>query len=52
MIDRTTALIKEAGYSVDVDLWGPPDGDLVSVASSCRHSDDRGPIVPIPKPKG
>ncbi|MFF4948804.1 Na+/H+ antiporter NhaA [Streptomyces chattanoogensis] len=52
VIDRTTALIKEAGYSVDVDLWGPPDGDLVSVASSCRHSDDHGPIVPIPKPKG
>ncbi|MFE2161435.1 glycine-rich domain-containing protein [Streptomyces lydicus] len=52
VIDRTTAVIQEAGYSVDGDLWGPPDGDLVSVASSCQHSDDSGPIVTMPKPKG
>lgn len=52
VIDRTTALIEETGYSVDLDLWGPPDGDLVSVAAKCQHSDDSGPIVPIPKPKG
>ncbi|MFH8679977.1 glycine-rich domain-containing protein [Streptomyces lydicus] len=52
VIDRTTALIEEAGYSVDVGLWGPPDDELVSVAASCQHSDDSGPIVPIPKPKG
>ncbi|MEU8915532.1 hypothetical protein [Streptomyces nigrescens] len=52
VIDRTTALIEEAGYSVDLDLWGPPDGDLVSVAAKCQHSDDSGPIVTIPKPKG
>ncbi|MFI0150309.1 hypothetical protein [Streptomyces lydicus] len=45
-------LIEEAGYSVDLDLWGPPDRDLVSVAAKCRHSDDSGPIVPLPKPKG
>ncbi|GAU65071.1 hypothetical protein SSP35_01_04080 [Streptomyces sp. NBRC 110611] len=51
-IIRTTALIEEAGYSVDVDLWGQPDDALISVAASCQHSDDRGPIVPIPKPKG
>ncbi|GAA5610577.1 hypothetical protein CP981_32835 [Streptomyces platensis] len=52
VIDRTTALVEEAGYSVNVDLWGPPDGDLVSVAAKCQHSDDSGPIVTIPKPKG
>ncbi|MFG3113351.1 glycine-rich domain-containing protein [Streptomyces sp. NPDC048197] len=51
-IGRSTALIEEAGYSVDLDLWGPPDDDLVAVAASCQHSDDSGPIVPIPKPKG
>ncbi len=50
-IDRTTALIQEAGYSVDGDLWGRPDDDLISVASSCQHSDDSGPIVTMPKPK-
>ncbi|GFE12884.1 hypothetical protein Sgleb_09310 [Streptomyces glebosus] len=44
--------VVEAGYSVDLDLWGPPDGDLVSVAAKCQHSDDSGPIVTIPKPKG
>ncbi|WP_382464698.1 glycine-rich domain-containing protein [Streptomyces noursei] len=51
-IDRTTALIEETGYSVDLDLWGPPDGDLIAVAANCQHSDDRGPIVTLPKPKG
>ncbi|MGG2463263.1 hypothetical protein ACO0M4_26230 [Streptomyces sp. RGM 3693] len=33
-IDHTTALIDEAGYGVDLDLWGPPDGDLISVAAN------------------
>jgi hypothetical protein len=52
VIDRTTAYIEEAGYSVDGDLWHRPDDDLVSVAAKCQHSDDGGPIVTIPKPKG
>ncbi|GAA2671460.1 hypothetical protein [Streptomyces lunalinharesii] len=51
-IDRTAALIEETGYGVDLDLWGPPDGDLIAVAANCQHRDDRGPIVPHPKPKG
>lgn len=52
VIDRTTAYIEEAGYSVDPNLWRRPDDDLVSVASKCQHSDDSGPIVTMPKPKG
>jgi hypothetical protein len=52
IIDRTTSLIVEAGYSVDYDLWTAPERELVSVAASCQHSDDGGPIVTQPKPKG
>ncbi|EST35765.1 hypothetical protein N566_17300 [Streptomycetaceae bacterium MP113-05] len=52
VIDRTTTLIEEAGYSVDYRLWTAPDGELVSLAASCQHSDDTGPIVTQPKPKG
>lgn len=52
VIDRTTSLIEEAGHSVDYDLWTAPDRELVSVAANCQHSDDGGPIVTQPKPKG
>lgn len=52
VIDRTTTLIEEAGYSVDYRLWTAPDGELVSVAADCQHSDQGGPIVITPKPKG
>ncbi|MDQ0942370.1 hypothetical protein [Streptomyces sp. V1I1] len=52
LIDRTIALIEAAGYAVDRDLWRGPEDTLVSVAASCQHSDDSGPIVIIPKPKG
>lgn len=52
VIERTTALIEAAGYTVDRDLWRGPEDALVSVAASCQHSDDSGPIVIIPKPKG
>ncbi len=52
VLARTIAAIESAGYSVDVDLWGSPDAELVSVAAKCQHSDDGGPIVIIPKPKG
>jgi hypothetical protein len=52
VIDRTTTLIEEAGFSVDYDLWTAPDKQLVPVAANCQHSDDGGPIVTMPKPKG
>ncbi|MFC5800837.1 glycine-rich domain-containing protein [Streptomyces formicae] len=50
--ERTITLIKALGYEIDRDLWRGPEDELVSVAASCRHSDDTGPIVIIPKPKG
>ncbi|MFE7778050.1 hypothetical protein ACFU5O_29955 [Streptomyces sp. NPDC057445] len=50
--ERTIAFIEACGYEVDRDLWRGPGDQLVSVAASCRHSDDSGPIVIIPKPKG
>lgn len=53
VIERTTALIEEAGFSADKELWGrPTEGVALTVAASCQHSDDSGPIVIIPKPKG
>lgn len=52
VIDRTTALIQQAGWDVDLDLWRGPEDSLVPVAAKCQHSDDSGPIVIIPKPKG
>ncbi|MGW7367648.1 hypothetical protein ACWGI8_30560 [Streptomyces sp. NPDC054841] len=52
VIERTIAHIEAAGYSVDRDLWRGPTDTLVSVAAECQHSDESGPIVTIPKPKG
>ncbi|WP_433571772.1 glycine-rich domain-containing protein [Streptomyces sp. CA-251247] len=52
VIHRTTTLIRAAGWDVDEDLWCGPEDSLVAVAAKCRHSDDSGPIVIIPKPKG
>ncbi|MER7520604.1 hypothetical protein [Streptomyces sp. NPDC126499] len=46
---RTIAAMEAAGYEVDEQLWRGPDDSLVSVAASCQHSDDSGPIVLIPK---
>ncbi|MEJ8654980.1 hypothetical protein [Streptomyces sp. MS1.AVA.4] len=52
VIERTIAHIAAAGYSVDRDLWRRPTDTLVSVAAECQHSDESGPIVTMPKPKG
>ncbi|WP_167746023.1 hypothetical protein [Streptomyces wuyuanensis] len=46
------AHIEAAGFTVDRDLWRGPTDTLVSVAAECQHSDESGPIVTIPKPKG
>lgn len=51
IFDRTRALIGEAGYSTDADLWQAPDSGLVSVAAKCQHSPSCGPIRPMPKPE-
>ncbi|MFP8905435.1 glycine-rich domain-containing protein [Streptomyces atacamensis] len=54
VIERTCALIEEAGYSVNRELWTAPGESLVDVAANCQHSGgpNCGPIVPMPKPKG
>ncbi|WP_328775353.1 hypothetical protein OHU17_05280 [Streptomyces goshikiensis] len=50
-LTRTIDAISAAGYEVDMDLWRGPEDALVSVAASCQHSPDDGPIVIIPRPK-
>ncbi|MEV4335785.1 hypothetical protein [Streptomyces sp. NPDC049590] len=53
VLDRTREAIAALGWEVDAELWvAPGDESLVSVAAKCQHSDDSGPIVIIPKPKG
>lgn len=52
VLERTIAAMEAAGYEVDRDLWRSPDDQFVSVAAKCQHSDDTGPIVIIPEPKG
>lgn len=49
---RTVAAMEARGYLVDEELWRGPEDSLVSVAANCQHSDESGPIVIIPKPKG
>ncbi|TMU94909.1 hypothetical protein [Streptomyces sp. DASNCL29] len=53
ILDRTTVLIEETGYSVDRDLWRLPTDELVSVAADCGHTKPGGgcgPIGPNPTP--
>ncbi|GAA2670743.1 hypothetical protein [Streptomyces lunalinharesii] len=41
VLGRTRDRIRECGYNVDEELWGPPAGigaPLVSVAANCQHS--------------
>ncbi|MBW1601868.1 hypothetical protein JJV70_07040 [Streptomyces sp. JJ66] len=51
VIARTCALMEEAGYAVDRELWTAPGRELVGVAARCQHSPNCGPIEPIPRPK-
>ncbi|UGY92768.1 glycine-rich domain-containing protein [Streptomyces gobiensis] len=52
IIDRTTALMQEAGHPVDYDLWRVPAKELVPVTASCGHTPPGGcgPIGPTPRP--
>ncbi|MFI9154470.1 glycine-rich domain-containing protein [Streptomyces sp. NPDC053367] len=53
VLDRTREAIEGLGWDVDEELWvAPSDETLVAVAAKCQHSDDSGPIVTLPKPKG
>ena len=51
-LTRTQQRIVEAGFPVDDALWLAPNDQSITVAAGCQHSDDSGPIVVIPKPKG
>jgi hypothetical protein len=44
---RTVALIGEAGYTPDMELWRSPDRELVTVAASCSHTPKPGGCGPI-----
>lgn len=37
-LTRTVALIEQAGYTVDAELWTGPDRALVAVAANCNHT--------------
>ncbi|MEV6669191.1 hypothetical protein [Streptomyces sp. NPDC051162] len=50
VLERTRAVIEEAGYSVDDELWRGPQDGLVSVAANCQHA-PRCAIRPMPKPE-
>ncbi|MGW2398700.1 glycine-rich domain-containing protein [Kitasatospora sp. NPDC001664] len=44
---RTVALIEEAGYTADRELWLSPTRDLVAVAAQCSHTPVPGGCGPI-----
>lgn len=52
IISRTTALIGEAGFTINRELWHVPTEELVSVAADCGHTPPGGwgPIGPNPSP--
>jgi hypothetical protein len=43
----TIALIGEAGYEPDMDLWRSPDKELVTVSANCSHTPKPGGCGPI-----
>ncbi|MFF1480220.1 glycine-rich domain-containing protein [Streptomyces sp. NPDC058301] len=43
----TVALIEQAGYSVDGELWTGPATALVAVAANCSHTPKPGGCGPI-----
>ncbi|WP_370419561.1 hypothetical protein AB8O64_14585 [Streptomyces sp. QH1-20] len=50
ILERTRAMIEEAGFSVDAELWHAPNDELVSVAANCQHAPECA-IRPMPKPE-
>jgi hypothetical protein len=44
---RTVALVEEAGYSPDMELWRSPEMELVSVGAQCSHTPRPGGCGPI-----
>ncbi|GAA1911590.1 glycine-rich domain-containing protein [Streptantibioticus ferralitis] len=50
ILERTCAVIGEAGYSLDSALWGSPTKPLVAVAAQCQHAPECA-IQPMPEPR-
>ncbi|MFF1381013.1 glycine-rich domain-containing protein [Streptomyces sp. NPDC058308] len=46
-LTRTVALIEQAGYGVDGELWTGPTRALVAVAANCSHTPKPGGCGPI-----
>ncbi|MBV6700349.1 hypothetical protein KV557_25125 [Kitasatospora aureofaciens] len=46
-LTRTVALIEEAGYTPDHELWTGPTRALVAVAANCSHTPVPGGCGPI-----
>ncbi|MCX5390438.1 hypothetical protein [Streptomyces sp. NBC_00094] len=42
VLTRTMALIEQAGYSIDAELWTSPERSLITVAASCSHTQKPG----------
>ncbi|GGZ45886.1 hypothetical protein GCM10010371_01160 [Streptomyces subrutilus] len=47
VLTRTVALIEQAGYTPDAELWVGPKRSLVSVAATCPHTPVPGGCGPI-----
>ncbi|KPI06197.1 hypothetical protein OV450_3834 [Actinobacteria bacterium OV450] len=47
VLTRTIALIEQAGYTPDTELWVGPDRSLVTVAANCNHTPMPGGCGPI-----
>lgn len=47
VLTRTVALIEQAGYVPDMELWVGPERSLVTVAANCSHTPVPGGCGPI-----
>ncbi|MER7512929.1 hypothetical protein ABTX82_31905 [Streptomyces lavendulae] len=47
VLTRTIALIEQAGYKADAELWTDLDRSLVTVAANCNHTPVPGGCGPI-----
>ncbi|MFB7374188.1 glycine-rich domain-containing protein [Streptomyces sp. NPDC056222] len=47
VLTRTIALIEQAGYTPDAELWVGPKKSLVTVAANCSHTPMPGGCGPI-----
>jgi hypothetical protein len=50
ILDRTRDLIRQAGFTVDDELWAHPEDRTFTVAANCQHSKNCV-IRPMPTPQ-